>query len=111
MAALLPITGTVSVTFDGCEATALGTFSIPVTTSIDAATGIHHLAAATDEAIITAMAEALRSTADQILATLPTAVAETIAVCPTCGFALGVMDASITIEHDLNGGHIENHRY
>lgn len=111
MAALLPITGTVSVTFDGCEATALGTFSVPVTTGVDAATGIHHLVAATDEAIITAMAEALRSAADQILATLPTAVAETIAVCPTCGVELGVMDASITIEHGLNGGHIENHRY
>ena len=111
MAALLPITGTVCVSIAGSEALGLGTFSIPAAVSLDAKTGIATLEAATDDTIVAAMAEALRSAADQILATLPTAVAETIAVCPPCGAELGVKDASITIEHGLNGGHIENHRY
>jgi len=73
MAALLPITGTVSVSLDGCEAVALGMFSVPVTAVHDEATGLLHVEAATDDAIKTAMVEALRSAADQILAALPSA--------------------------------------
>ena len=111
MAALLPITGTVSISLAGSEALGLGTFSIPTSVSTDAVTGMVNLDAATDETIITAMAEALRDAADQILATLPTAVAETIAVCPTCDAELGLMNSSITIEHGLAGGHIESGRY
>ena len=111
MAAMLPITGTVSISLAGSEALGLGTFSIPVTATTDPSTGMVSLEAATDESIITAMAEALRSAADQILATIPNAVAQTIATCPTCGAELGVMDSSITIEHGRDGGHIENHRY
>ena len=76
MAALLPITGTVSVTLDGCEATALGTFSIPAAVSLDAKTGITTLEAAPYDTVVAAMAEALRSAADQILATLPNAVVQ-----------------------------------
>ena len=111
MAAMQPITGTVSVSLAGSEALGLGTFSIPTSVGLDFKTGITTLEAASDDTIITAMAEALRDAADQILATLPTAVAETIAVCPTCDAELGVMNSSITIGHGLAGGHIENGRY
>ena len=177
MAAMLPITGTVSISLAGSEALGLGTFSIPTSVGLDAKTGIATLEAASDDTIITAMAEALRSAADQILATLPSVAAETIAapaktqtrakrrsnlhdpirrtprgflvvvkhvggrqsltesfdnrlrgksiacecctapepetiaICPTCHAELGVMNSLITIEHGLNGGHIENHRY
>ena len=111
MAAMLPITGTVSISLAGSEALGLGTFSIPISVSLDAKTGITTLEAASDDTIITAMAEALRSAADQILATIPNAVAQTIAVCPTCDADLGVMNSSITIGHGRDGGHIENHRY
>ena len=111
MAAMLPITGTVSISLAGSEALGLGTFSIPTSVSLDAGTGIATLEAASADTIITAMAEALRAAADQILARIPNAIVETIAVCPTCDAELGVMNSSITIEHGLNGGHIESGRY
>ncbi|TFD09809.1 hypothetical protein E3T26_14370 [Cryobacterium sp. TMT1-21] len=111
MVALLPIEGTVSVTLDGSEAIGLGMFSIPVNATLDAETGMVSLKGVTNEEIMTAMAGALRSAADQILATLQTVKAEIIAVCPTCDAHLGVQDASTTIEHGLNGGHIESRRY
>ena len=111
MAAMLPITGTVSISLAGSEALGLGTFSIPTSVSLDAGTGIATLEAASADTIITAMAEALRAAADQILARIPNAIVETIAVCPTCDAELGVMNTSITIEHGLAGGHIESGRY
>ena len=111
MAALLPITGTVSVSLDGSEAIGLGSFSIPVNATLDAETGMVSLKGATNEELMTAMAGALRSAADQILATIQAAKVEIIAVCPTCDARLGVQDTSTTIEHGLDGGHIEIRRY
>jgi hypothetical protein len=106
-----PITGTVSVGFDGMETQSVGTFSIPVHVIMDPETGLAHVEGATDSSIIFAMVAALQGAANELLATLPTVKAETIAVCPTCGAELGVADSSITIEHAQGGAHIENHRY
>ena len=112
MAALLPITGTVSIGFDGMETHSAGAFSIPVRTTLDPETGFAHLDAAPHgSGFITAMVTALRGAANELLTTIPNAVAQTIAVCPTCDAELGVMNSSITIEHGRDGGHIEDHRY
>jgi len=115
MAAVQPITGTVSVGFDGGTGISVGRFSVPVEVTIDGnrhdATVIAHLEAAPRAAVVAAMITALREAADKMLASLPVVKAETIAVCPTCDAELGVADASITIEHAEHGAHIENHRY
>lgn len=157
MAALLPITGTVSVSLNGMDAQAVGTFSVPVAATLDAETGLMHVEGATSSAIIFAMVAALQGAADEMLATIqpatveieapePTSDAaayralieasrrqscrmyrryaediaercwaatgrsETIATCPICGAQIGVQDALTTIEHGLDGGHIENRR-
>ena len=111
MAALQPITGTVSIGFDGSETRTLGSFSIPVHMTMDGATGTVHLEGATNASVVSAMVAALMGAADELLATIPAATVEIIAVCPTCSAELGVADPTTTIEHGLNGGHIENHRY
>ncbi|TFD47579.1 hypothetical protein E3T46_17455 [Cryobacterium sp. Hh11] len=111
MAALLPITGTVSVGFDGMETQALGSFSIPVHMTMDGETGTVHLEAATNASVISAMVAALMGAADELLATIPAATVETIAVCPTCSAELGVADPTTTIEHAQGGAHIVNPRY
>ena len=117
MAALLPITGTVSVSLMGCEAIGLGTFSIPADATLDPQTGITTLEATPNAKIITAMAEALREAADQILATIPDATVETFTTagpflyCPTCTAGLEDGDDSMTISHGPNGQHIADQRY
>lgn len=111
MAAMLPITGTVSFGFDGRETQAVGTFSIPVSATMDPETGLVHLDGVTDSSIIFAMVTALQGAADELLATLPTVKAETIGACTTCSAELGVADASTTIEHGEDGRHIMDQRY
>ena len=115
MAALLPITGTVSVGLDGGTGHTIARFSVPVRVTFDGnthdGTVIAHLEAAPREAVVAAMGTALREAADELLAMMTLVKAETIAVCPTWSAELGVADASITIEHAQGGAHIENHRY
>ncbi|WP_104128224.1 hypothetical protein [Cryobacterium sp. Y57] len=76
MAAMLPITGTVSVGFDGRETQAVGTFSIPVRMTMDTETGLAHVEGATDSSIIFAMVAALQGAADELLATIQPATVE-----------------------------------
>ena len=117
MAAMLPITGTVSVGFDGSETQAVGTFSIPVLSTFDPETGLMHLEGVTDSTMIFAMVAALQGAATQLLDTLPTATVETADTagpfnyCPTCTAALEDDDDSMTVSHGPNGQHIADQRY
>jgi hypothetical protein len=111
MAALLPITGTVSVGFDGMDAQSVGTFSVPVTMTLDTETGRMQVEPVADSSVIFAMVAALQGAADELLATIQTATAETIAFCPTCDAPAAVSHTSITIEHGPNGHHIVNDHY
>ena len=117
MAVMPPITGTVSVGFDGSETQAVGTFSLPVRATLDPETGLANVEGVTDSSIIFAMVAALQGAAAQLLDTLPTATVETAATagpftyCPTCTAALEDDDDSMTISHGPNGQHIADQRY
>lgn len=110
---LAPITGTVSVALDGTDAQTVGSFTIPVDVTLDNATGIATVKAATFDEIKTAMATALSDAAYRLLSTLPTATmsVETIPTCPTCHQQLGITDPLTTIQHGENGSHIASQRH
>lgn len=67
------ITGTVSIGIDGHQPTAVGTFSVPVTTTFDPVTNTATVTAAPHAAIIAAAVAALQDAATQMLASIPTA--------------------------------------
>lgn len=124
MATLGNITGTVTIGFDGHDTLSVSQFEVPVTTGIDQETGDVHLELATDEAIRTAAATALREAADRLLAATPTATVTVsegdledalsedghVLTCPTCGIEM-TWNGPATLEHADNGAHVFTPRY
>lgn len=62
-----------SIAIEGHPPTAVGTFSVPVTTTFDAETRRAVVTAAPHDAIVAAAAAALQEAATQLLASIPTA--------------------------------------